>query len=596
MNMSTWARRITLALSDVVCWILAVVAITALRFDFRLNQADFTAVLNYLILCIIFQLVIGFFTKQYRNRYWIGSFEEVVALSFLVIVSAFLAIVTVYFLPGHDLSGSIAAASPPLALLLMAGSRSLWRAYKYLVNKNESDPEDILVIGAGLAGEQFIRQLRRESNAPYRVRGIIDDAAAKANLRLSGAKVLGNRERLVDIAQAYDIQTVVYAINAAPNSVLMEYSDICNKAGIKLLRLPPVAKILGGKINLDQIKEVDVADLLGRRQVQTNLSEIAKYVTGKVVMVTGAGGSIGSEIARQVKKLGPKELVLLDRDESALHAMQLELYGTGLLDTPDMALCSIRDKEALRKIFADHRPHVVFHTAALKHLPMLEQYPEEGWKTNVIGSWNLIDLAAEYGTETFVNISTDKAADPTSVLGRTKRLAEQIAAFYAHNTNMRCVSVRFGNVLGSRGSMLWTFKSQIEKGGPLTITHPDVERFFMTIPEACALVIQAGAIGRPGEVMVLDMGEPVKIMDVANRMIAQSGKDIEIVITGLRPGEKLTEVLRGEVEDDNRPFHPLISHVSVPPLDPSELDSVYEATISKDEVLYTETDRLTKDS
>lgn len=585
MFLNTWARRSILMISDIFCWVIAAAAITALRFNFYLSDIDETAIITFVTVAIVIQVIVGLLTKQYRNRYILASFEEVVALAALVIFSATIGALATLVYPGVFLSGAVAVSSPPLAVLLMAAARSLWRAYKYLRRRGVADPEPILVVGAGSAGHQLLYQLRHDDTAPYEAVGIIDDASAKANLRMEGVRVLGKREDLVNIAREKGIATVVFAINSAPNQVVREYSDICDKAGISMLRVPPVSKLLGSKINLEDIKEVDIADLLGRRQVKTNLAEVAQYVTGKVVLVTGAGGSIGSEICRQVNALGPKELVLLDRDESALHTMQLELYGKGLLDTPDMALCSIRDREALRVIFAAHKPEVVFHTAALKHLPMLEQYPEEGWKTNVLGSKNLIELAAEFGVETFVNISTDKAADATSVLGRTKRLAEHIAAYYGEQTGRKFVSVRFGNVLGSRGSMLWTFRKQIEKGGPLTITHPEVERYFMTIPEACALVIQAGAIGRPGEVMVLDMGEPVKIMDVAKRMITKSGKDIEIVITGLRPGEKISEVLRGTEEQDNRPFHPLISHVSVPPINPDELEKYHAVAVAEDEVL-----------
>src|SRR5690606_35923809 len=251
--------------------------------------------------------------------------------------------------------------------------------------------------------------------------------------------------------------------------------------------------------------------------------------------------------------------------------VQLSIYGKALLDTPDMVLASIRDKEALRAVFEHHRPQVVFHAAALKHLPMLEQYPDEGWKTNVIGTQNLLDLSADYGVERFVNVSTDKAANPTSVLGKTKRLAEQLTAWYGQQASGTYLSVRFGNVLGSRGSMLHTFRQQIERGGPITVTHPDVTRYFMTIPEASELVIQAGAIGSDGEVLVLDMGEPVRILDVARRLVTHSGQDIEIVFTGLRPNEKLHEDLFSENETGVRPQHPLISHVTVPPVDPSHL-------------------------
>ncbi len=339
---------------------------------------------------------------------------------------------------------------------------------------------------------------------------------------------------------------------------------------MRLVIVPPVRERIHRQVSLGQLREFNVEDLLGRRPISTDLSEIADYITGKVVLVTGAGGSIGSELARQV--LGPAKLVLLDRDESALHSLQLSIYGVGLLDTDDMVLCDIRDKAALQEVFRRHKPEVVFHAAALKHLPMLEMYPLEGWKTNVRGTLNVLDAAHEAGVETLVNISTDKAADPTNVLGQTKRIAERLTSWYAGQYGVRYLSVRFGNVLGSRGSVLHTFRSQIERGGPVTITHPDITRFFMTIPEACELVLQAGAIGRPRDVMVLDMGEPIRIMDVAKRLIEESHRtDIEITYTGLRHGEKLHEVLFSALEEGQPSDHPLIKRVTVPEMAPSEV-------------------------
>jgi len=273
-----------------------------------------------------------------------------------------------------------------------------------------------------------------------------------------------------------------------------------------------------------------------------------------------------------VHHFGPATLRLLDRDESALHSVQLAIYGHGLLDGPDTVLADIRDVESLRAIFDDYRPEIVFHAAALKHLPMLERFPSEGWKTNVLGTLNLLRLSEEYGVEHFVNISTDKAADASSVLGVTKRAAEQLTAWQAQQSGRPYISVRFGNVLGSRGSMLHTFNAQIAAGGPITVTHPDVTRYFMTIPEACELVVQAGALGKAGEVMVLEMGEPVRILDVAQQMIRLSGaRHVEVVFTGLRPGEKLHERLFSDNEQARPTSHPMIRSVSVPPLDPADL-------------------------
>lgn len=397
--------------------------------------------------------------------------------------------------------------------------------------------------------------------------GLIDDDPAKRFLCFDFGKVVGDRESLVEIARKRDVRTVILAIPSATAAFLAALSEDLEAAQLKLLVLPPVRDIVGGRVRLDQLHEFAVGDLLGRSPVEADLGGIAGYLRDKVVLVTGAGGSIGAEIARRVHGFGPRELICLDRDESGLHAVQLSIYGTGLLDTPDMALCDIRDREALQAVFDAHRPDVVFHAAALKHLPMLEQYPQEGWKTNVLGTLNVLECAAAAKVRHFVNISTDKAADATSVLGRTKRRAEELTSWFAAQGHGHYLSVRFGNVLGSRGSVLHTFRAQIARGGPVTVVDPEITR-FMTIPEACQLVIQAGAIDDPGSVLVLDMGEPVKIVDVARRLIDESGKSVEIVYTGLRQGEKMHEVLFSDSEVSSSTAHPLISRVCVPPVDP----------------------------
>jgi dTDP-glucose 4,6-dehydratase len=435
----------------------------------------------------------------------------------------------------------------------------------------------VLIYGAGNAGYQLLRLIVQERRSPYHVVGFIDDARSKRNLRMLGVPVLGGEQKLVEIATERGVTTVILAITHADSELVRRVSATVEGAGLRLLVLPAVQELIDGRVHLSDVREVDIADILGRHQVETNVGEIAGYLTDRVVLVTGAGGSIGSELARQVHRFGPRELVMLDRDESGLHAVQLSVYGKGLLDTPDMVLCDIRDEQALDEVFAQHRPDVVFHAAALKHLPMLEQYPDEGWKTNVLGTLNVLRAASRYGCATFVNISTDKAADPTSVLGKTKRLAERLTAWYAMAHGASYLSVRFGNVLGSRGSMLHTFTSQIQAGGPVTVTHPDITRYFMTIPEACELTIQAAAIGHGGEVLVLDMGQPIKIHDVAKRLVARSRSAVEIVFTGLRPGEKMHEVLLSENELGERRHHPQICHVAVPPLDPAEVPFLPES-------------------
>lgn len=324
--------------------------------------------------------------------------------------------------------------------------------------------------------------------------------------------------------------------------------------------------------------DLSALSLLGRRRIDTDISAVASYLHGTRVVITGAGGSIGAELCRQVARFEPAELVMLDRDESALHSLQLSIEGRALLDHRNLVIADIREADRLSSVFLEHRPQVVFHAAALKHLPLLEMYPSEAWKTNVLGTNNVLRAASAAGVTHFINVSTDKAADPTSVLGYSKRLGEQLTAWYANRSRGAWASVRFGNVLGSRGSVLETFQTQAQIGGPLTVTDPEATRYFMTPNEACQLVIHAGAIGHAGEVLVLDMGAPVRILDLAKRVAARASVPVEIEFTGLRPGEKLHEDRISCGELDVRRVHPLISHVPAAPLRPTQLGLFDPAT------------------
>lgn len=565
--------RLALALWDMVAWAAAALALVAARYSFDLSNEQFRLVLVYAGGAMAAQLCLGYVTKLYRGRHSVASFEEATMLAISVAGIGVVLALAFAWLGPESYPRVMTFTVPFAALALMAAGRFVIRAAARASN-SDVPRESVIVYGAGNAGEQFGRLILGDPDAPFEIVGYIDDDPSKRNLHLSGARVLGDRTRLIQEARERGVETVVLAIPTAARELKREVSALADDAGLKVLLMPSTRDIVSGRANVTNLHELDVTDLLGRAQIQTNLGEIADYLSGKVVLVTGAGGSIGSELARQVHAFGPKELVMLDRDESGLHGTQLSIFNQGLLDTPNMVLCDIRDVEALDRVFADHRPEVIFHAAALKHLPMLEQYPLEGWKTNVLGTLNVLRAAEKYGVQRFVNISTDKAADATSVLGKTKRIAEELTAYYAKKTGRTWVSVRFGNVLGSRGSMLHTFTRQIEAGGPLTVTHPDITRYFMTIPEACELTIQAGAIGSPADVMVLDMGEPVRILDVAKGLIARSGKDIRIVFTGLRPNEKMHEVLFSDDEDRTSTSHDLVYRVQVPPLDPARLATV----------------------
>nr|WP_272946776.1 nucleoside-diphosphate sugar epimerase/dehydratase [Antricoccus suffuscus] len=465
----------------------------------------------------------------------------------------------------------VAPRSVPLtamlaALAIMAWGRATWRRLNERDRRRVggTDGEPIIVIGAGDGGRQLIKSMHEDPTSQWKPVALLDDSPAKRHLRINGVPVVGTVDDVEKIADDTGAKTVVLAVPSAGAEFVRRASTLATDAGLRVKVLPGINDLLHGRIGIGDVRDIDVADVLGRHQIDTDIQSIAGYLTGQRVLVTGAGGSIGSELCRQIYKYGPAELMMLDRDESALHAVQLSIFGRAMLDSDDVVLADIRDRQAIDEIFATRRPTVVFHAAALKHLPMLEQYPAEAVKTNVWGSLNILESAREFGVERFVNISTDKAANPCSVLGYTKRIAEGLTATIAAESDGTYLSVRFGNVLGSRGSVLTAFAAQIAAGGPVTVTHPDITRYFMTVQEAVQLVIQAAAIGRDGEALVLDMGEPVKIEDVANQLIAMSGKQVEIQYTGLRDGEKMHEELFGAGEPDERPVHPLVSHVAVP--------------------------------
>ncbi|MFC7488050.1 polysaccharide biosynthesis protein [Knoellia sp. CPCC 206453] len=557
---------------DAGSWLLALLGFLLVRHEFSLSERVWVIVGAYVVAAIALQVIGGFWTHLYLGRSKVGSFDEVTSLGQLVIAIS-VGLGATFYIAAPLFSRGIAFVMPALAFLFMAAGRWVFRMSRTRDHRRSGETSGVpaLIYGAGDAGHQLAGLVDSSPDSPYAIVGFIDDDPKLRFLRVRGYRMLGQGSDLVGAARVTGAQVVVLAVSQASSQLIQKVSDHCTEAGLELVVVPPLREMISGRLELDTLRAFNVADLLGRRPIETDLSAIAEHITGKVVLVTGAGGSIGSELARQVRQLDPAKLILLDRDESALHAAQLSIDGNGLLDTDDTVLCDIRDKDAVCSVFSRLAPEVVFHAAALKHLPMLERFPEEGWKTNVLGTLNVLECAATNGVQHFVNISTDKAADATSVLGQTKRVAERLTAWYAAESGLRFLSVRFGNVLGSRGSVLDTFRAQIERGGPVTVTDPEVSRFFMTIPEACELVLQASAIGHPGDVLVLDMGEPVRIIDVARRLIEESGKDVQVTFTGLRGGEKLHEVLLSTAEQGSPTGHPLITQVSVPHVQPSDV-------------------------
>ncbi|MDX5565721.1 SDR family NAD(P)-dependent oxidoreductase [Streptomyces sp. ID05-04B] len=438
----------------------------------------------------------------------------------------------------------------------------------------------VIVFGAGNAGTQLVQRLIGQPGAQYRPVALLDDDPGKLRLRICGIRVRGGRDRLAEVAAETGATVMVIAIagGCRDGQVISELITLAESTGLITKVIPSVEELVAGPARIDDVRDPRITQLLGRDPIRLDIESVAGQFAGRRILVTGAGGSIGSELCRQLHRLGPASLVLLDRDESALHAIQLALHGRALLDSDEVVLADITDASRVREVFAQTRPEIVFHTAAVKHLPLLERYPAEALKTNVTGTLNVLQAAAACGVRSFVNVSTDKAADPVSVLGTSKRITERLTAHMAGEMPGTWVSVRFGNVLGSRGSLLGSLSAQIAAGGPVTVTHPQVARYFMTATEAVQLVLQAVAVGESGEVLVLDMGEQVRIVDLARRMAAAASRRVEIVFTGLRPGEKLTEDLLGEGEPDHRPRHPLVSQVPVPVLDAAEVTGIGHPT------------------
>ncbi|WP_315900776.1 nucleoside-diphosphate sugar epimerase/dehydratase [Microbacterium esteraromaticum] len=566
-------RRVAAATVDAVAWVLGVLLAVMLRFEFTMPRGGWIATIVLALVAAGIQITLGYATKLYRGRHTYGSFDEVRLLGMIVLgITALLSLVVLMFglLVGVPRGTMFLAA--PIALVLMFGVRYMARLMIDRSRKPGNDAEPALIVGAGFIADKLLHNITTDPTSPIRPVGLLDDDVSKHNLVLRGVPVLGRTSQIEDVISRTGATMVVIAIGQADSVMLRKISDRAVKAGARVAITPSLNALASGELSPTDVRDISIEDLIGRHPVDTNVELIAGYITGKRVLVTGAGGSIGSELCRQLSKFGPAELIMLDRDETGLQLAQLGTSGHGLLHTDEVVLANIRDEEVITSLFEQRRPEVVFHAAALKHLPMLEQYPDEAWKTNVLGTRNVLTAAMAVGVEHFVNISTDKAANPTSVLGHSKRVAEKLTAWAAEQSGMNYVSVRFGNVIGSRGSMLPTFQALIREGKPLTVTHPDATRFFMTIPEACQLVIQAGGIGRPGEVLILDMGEPVSILEVAKRMIAMSGKNIEIVFTGLRTGEKLHEELVGSRENLERPFHPQVSHTRADAISPERLD------------------------
>ena len=488
--------------------------------------------------------------KQYNSIWSLAGVSEL-SKGIIAITTAYLINIIASLVLTNRIPMMVTTLSAIFIMAFCNGLRLGWRILRRAIIfgtaiKNK-DFKKVLVIGAGTAGALVVRELDRRLELEKKVVGLIDDDKQKLGTYIDGVRVLGNRHDIKKIVKEKDVEEIIIAIANLEKKILKELINECKDLKVKVKIMPGLNEIIDGKFSVESIRDVDVNDLLGRETVKLDYSGIADYLQEKIVLVTGGGGSIGSELCRQIVRFNPKQLIIFDIYENNAYEIQMELKR----NYPELNLVtligSVRDKVRLEHIFNKYRPNVVFHAAAHKHVPLMEDSPCEAIKNNVMGTLNVAEVASKYKVERFVLISTDKAVNPTNVMGASKRLCEMIIQAINKESNTDFVAVRFGNVLGSNGSVVPLFKKQIAKGGPVTLTHKEITRFFMTIPEAAQLVLQAGVYAKGGEIFVLDMGEPVKIYDLAENLIKLSGfepnKDIKIEVTGLRPGEKLYEEL-----------------------------------------------------
>jgi FlaA1/EpsC-like NDP-sugar epimerase len=564
------ARGLTLALFDGSAWVLGFLFVTWMQMYVGYDAENKT--LNALLVgigCGLSQVILSRLFRLHQGRAPIASFDDAVNVG-AVWIGIYAIVIALGWYGMIPTLVSVVSMAPVAAICIMLGGRVIARLLRQRAilaqgASSLAERESTIVIGAGDAAKQLITDLMSRRTAPWYPVALLDDDEFKRHRRLSGIPVKGKIDDLERVAKESNATTAILAVPSAAPELIKKVNKLANAAGLDLKVLPNINDLNNpARVNISDVRDIEVTDFLGRQPMHTDVDAIAHYVTGKKVLVTGAGGSIGSELCRQLYDFRPAELIMLDRDESALHTVQLSIHGKALLDGNDTELGDIRDARFVDELFARRKPDVVFHAAALKHLPLLEASPGEAVKTNVWGTQNVLEAARKHGVKRFVNVSTDKAANPCSVLGYSKRLAEGLTSSMSRQADGKYMSVRFGNVLGSRGSVLTAFTAQIANGGPVTVTDPNVTRFFMTIAEAVELTIQAGAIGDQGDVLVLDMGEPVSIKSMAEQLIELSGQPIEIVFTGLREGEKMDEELFGDGEVDVRPIHPLISHAKVP--------------------------------
>ncbi len=565
-----WHMRVILLLAgDIIAIMLSSFLALWLRFELVFADIDrifLESIYQYAVINIICTIAIFYAFHLYTSLWKYASVNELVNITLAVVISGIVNAVGMRAFQ-NPVPRSYDILYTMFLLAMMIGIRFFYRFVRFMKTeyfiRNRKEISNVMVIGAGDAGAAIVKELRLNETLKRRVCCMIDDDPAKKGKYVQGCLVVGGKKDIISAVERYGITQIIIAMPSAPKSTIKEIVDLCQHTECKIRILPGMYQLVSGEVSVSQLRDVEIGDLLGREQIKVNLNEILGYVQNKVVLVTGGGGSIGSEICRQLAGHGVKQLIIVDIYENNIYEIQQELKRK----YPELDLvaliASVRNTHRIDEIMGKYRPNVVYHAAAHKHVPLMEDNPNEAIKNNVFGTYKTASAAGKHGVERFVLISTDKAVNPTNIMGASKRMCEMIVQTLDKFYPTEFVAVRFGNVLGSNGSVIPLFKKQIAEGGPVTVTHPDIIRYFMTIPEAVSLVLQAGAYAKGGEIFVLDMGEPVKIADLAKNLIRFSGfkvgEDIEIKYTGLRPGEKLYEELLMDEEGlqatDNNLIH-----------------------------------------
>lgn len=545
-------HRIFFIFSDIVFIILSVYLSFILRFEGVIPVQYFPAIERVIVLALMFCLPIFYFSKLYSFSWSYVSTNELVSLARAVILSFLFLGLSIFISKDYQsfigFPRSTIFISSVLIFIFCGGIRFAKRIYLHLFNKTEEREEQkrTLIVGAGDAGEQILRSILISRKSSYSPVGFVDDSPIKQGVIIHGFGILGKIGDIPSVVANNRIEEIIIALPSASSKTIKRAVELGRTAGVKKIKVvPSIAELIKGEVSVGNIREVEVEDLLGRDPVFIETESIENFIKNKIILITGAAGSIGSELSRQISKFKPSLLLLLDQDETGIFNISKELRAKFPYLKIESLVLDICDEEEINRIFSGLKPTIVFHAAAYKHVPLMESQPREAIKNNVFGTKIVAETALKYGAEKFIFISTDKAINPTSVMGATKRVGEMICQVLNQKNHTKFVSVRFGNVLGSRGSVIPIFKEQIKKRGQIEVTHPEMKRYFMSTAEACLLVMQSAEMGQGGEVFVLDMGKPVKILDLAKEMIRLSGfepdKDIPIVFTGIRPGEKLFE-------------------------------------------------------